>query len=122
MILMSLNRRNNIFMSLNMGYLFKGSSMKKNDLAKKSWPDRDRDWNSIITVALFVAVVLSVLSYTMFLRISREYISSSENPASEEVISFDQDALRQTVDFYENKAINLENLKGYRQIPSDPSI
>ena len=82
----------------------------------------EADWKIIFVSTLILACFIIVLSVLMFVRIDKGEIFVINKPAEEGAKILDVAVLKETVLYYQNKALEFERIKNVRTTSVDPSL
>lgn len=89
---------------------------------KRVWPRAGRDWELMLLSFLILFLLCGVGSVLLFRGISRDELFQVEIREENETSFVDSALLKKTIDFYENKARNLEEIIAHPKALLDPSI
>lgn len=79
------------------------------------------DWKIIFILAMILAVFVIALSVFMFIKIDRKGIFVVERPTGGRGTTLDASLLRETVLYYQNKALEFKRIKSVITPATDPS-
>jgi|SRR3989338_7295529 len=82
----------------------------------------EADWKIIFISALLLAVLVIVLSVFIFIKIDKGEIFVVEKLVGEKKNTLDLNVLRETVSYYQNKALEFESIKNTKTPSVDPSL
>lgn len=82
----------------------------------------DADWKIIFISTMILVILIVVLSVFMFIKIYRGGIFVVERSTEPEEKIFDPSLLRETVLYYQNKALEFERIKQSVTPAIDPSL
>jgi hypothetical protein len=83
----------------------------------------DADWKTIFISAAVLTLVVIVLSTYMFIKINKGEIFLAEPTGNEGKAVLNTELLRETVSYYQNKALEFERIKSATTTGSiDPSL
>ena len=80
------------------------------------------DWKIIFVFSCILATMAIVASGLVFLRISKEEVSTTERTTEQGDKILDTTALHNTVLYYQNKEVEFERIKAARTPAVDPSL
>lgn len=82
----------------------------------------EADWKIILILTMILAVLVIVLSAFMFIKINRGEIFVVKRSIEQEEKVLDTSLLRETVLYYQNKALEFEKIKNSVTPATDPSL
>ncbi|MDD5050632.1 MAG: hypothetical protein PHV93_02725 [Candidatus Pacebacteria bacterium] len=100
------------------GFLKKGNKRPE----RRVWPRSERNWELLLASFFLLFIIGAVASAYLFRSISRGEIFRVETPTNNQTSVIDQDLLKNTIDFYQNKALNLKEITTHSKVLVDPSI
>ena len=82
----------------------------------------EADWKIIFISTVVLAVLVIVLSVFIFIKINKGEIFVVKKSAEPEKKALNLSLLRETVSYYENKALEFERIKSVKIEAVDPSL
>ncbi len=82
----------------------------------------EADWKIIFVSAVVLAILIIILSVFMFIKIDKGEIFVVKRLAEEKEKILDITVLRETVSYYQNKALEFERIKKVKAPAVDPSL
>ena len=83
----------------------------------------DQDWKIIFCLGVFLAIVTIILNIILFWHLDKKEVFVSGTNPSETSLSLDLDALKRTIDYYEDKAALFEQIQDdSSSLIPDPSL
>ncbi|MDD5068099.1 MAG: hypothetical protein PHS53_01880 [Candidatus Pacebacteria bacterium] len=95
---------------------------KEKQLVRRAWPRSKRDWEILLGGFLFLLIAGAIASGFLFLNISRGEIFQIQKSSQDDTSIIDSELLKKTIDFYENKALNLKEITTHSKVIGDPSL
>ncbi len=82
----------------------------------------EADWKIIFVSTIILTILVIVSSIFIFIKIDKGEIFVVEKSAGEGDKTLDLSLLRETVSYYQNKALEFERIKRARTPATDPSL
>lgn len=89
---------------------------------RRIWPRSQRDWELLLAFFFLLLILAGIGGVFLFQDISRGEIFQVEQSAQNNTFAVDRDLLTKTIDFYQNKARNLEEITAHPKVLVDPSL
>ena len=80
------------------------------------------DWKNIFISTIILAILTIILSVFIFIKIDKGEIFVEKKTAEPEKQILDLSLLRETVSYYQNKALEFERIKNAKVDAVDPSL
>ena len=82
----------------------------------------EADWRIILISAMVLAVLVIALSVLIFIKVDKREIFVVEKPEEEREKALDTSLLKETVLYYQTKALEFERIKNSVTATVDPSL
>ncbi|MDO8589928.1 MAG: hypothetical protein Q7R69_01490 [bacterium] len=82
----------------------------------------EADWKIILISAMILAASVIALSVFIFIKVGKGEIFVADMPEVQKEKALDTALLKETVLYYQNKALELEKIKSTRIPTADPSL
>jgi len=82
----------------------------------------EADWKIIFSVTAALSILVIILNSFMFIKIDKGEIFIVEQSMSEREELLDTELLKETVSYYQNRALEFERIKREGVSTSDPSL